>query len=181
MASRAAPIQLERTALAAPTRSLAPWLARPWWNRCLARHVWREPGLQRRAPRRRYTAPAHGQRALGPAVEPERVLDVRSVHGRGHERAQAQIGGDEIDRLAQVGGIHHQDRVAALMAPVFPERTVEARGHDEQHVRGREVLLAADEGGRELVGGGGVELRDELERMIAGVVVVDAPGDALHP
>src|SRR5215211_3335597 len=126
--------------------------------------------LVRRGP----AEPAREDDALAQRVEPEPVVEARVVDRRAYKGAEAEVGADEVERLADVGGVHQQRRVRLRVSPVAPEAAFEPGRQDEQDVGRAEVRLARrleDEPLRR----GVVEELDRRELVALHVVVVE-PG-----
>src|SRR5712692_6129850 len=81
----------------------------------LARRERQELGLERRLPGRPMTAAADGDSTLLEAVEAEPLVDVGRVDAGREEGAETEVGGDEVEGLAQVARVHEQDRVCPLV------------------------------------------------------------------
>ena len=88
---------------------------------------------------------ANGDGALLDAVQSEAVLDVAPVDDDRDESPEPELGGDEVERLAQVRGVHENARIGSGMLAILPVTAIEPGGEDEAHVSCGEVLLAAGE------------------------------------
>src|SRR5438132_770543 len=125
-------------------------------------------------PGKRRAAAAERDRALLEAVDAERLLDVRAIDGAAEEGAEAELRADEREGLAEVAHLHEQGQVGPVVAPVLPEAAREARGEKEDGGRVGDPALAGGEGRGERRRLGPRQPPQQLERVPADVVVVEA-------
>src|SRR6266496_3165615 len=96
-----------------------------------------------------HTQAAGGDDALADPVEAEPFVDLGVVEHRGHERSEAAIGRNEVERLAQMPCVEQDGCVGLHVARVLPVAPDEPGGEQEERVCRAEVRLPADELRRE--------------------------------
>src|SRR5919108_2685959 len=141
--------------------------------------VWDELRLEGRRPACGPAAAANCQRPLRELTEAEPLADVAAVDRGRHECTEAELGANEIKRLAQVTRIQEQDAIGPQVLAVLPECPAEPCDENENRAGVREVRLATDEFGRQLLDLISTEQLERLERMVLGAIVVDPRGDSV--
>src|SRR5690606_34889892 len=115
-----------------------------------------------------------GQHALFHRVEPECVLDVALVDGRGDEGRQAHFRCREELRLRYMTRIQHNGTIRLGVVAVLPEVPLESGYQDDHHRRIDEPGLLRYEGARQTSSFGVAQFRERFEGVVQGVVVIQA-------